>query len=322
MADFPHLLSWVTFLPLGTALLLLGTSVVALAVGRTGLPEALWRAVALGSTGLTFLLSCGLWAGYDPTEPGFQFIDRAPWLPEWGIHYFVGLDGISLLLVLLTTFVVPLVLLASWNDIAKSGRSWVFFVLSLETGMLGAFVSLNLFQFYLCWELMLIPMYFIIGIWGGQRRIYAAVKFFVFTMFGSLLMLVGILVVYALHFEQQGGSAAGALPNFDFVRAPGSQLPALIETVVPIRDAVWWKTQTWLFAAFGLAFAIKVPLVPFHTWLPDAHVEAPTGGSVLLAAVLLKMGAYGFVRFALPLFPVAAVEFTPLLFGMALVGIL
>jgi NADH-quinone oxidoreductase subunit M len=323
MADLPsHLLTWVTFLPLGTALALVATTLAAAAVGRPGLPEKLWRGVAVASTGLTFLLSAGLWFGYDPTEPGFQFVEHAPWLPEWGIHYFVGLDGISLLLVLLTTFVVPLVLVASWNEVAKSGRSWAFSVLSLETGMLGAFVSLNLFQFYLFWELMLVPMYFIIGIWGGPRRIYAAVKFFVFTMFGSLLMLVAILVLYALHFEQQGGSAAGALPNFDFVRAPGAQLPALIETIVPIRDAVWWKTQTWLFAAFALAFAIKVPLVPFHTWLPDAHVEAPTGGSVILAAVLLKMGTYGFVRFALPLFPVAAVEFTPLLFGMALVGIL
>ena len=322
MAEVPHLLTWVTFVPLGTALALLLTTAVAAAASRPGLPESVWRGVALGSTLLTFVLSWGLWFGYDPTEPGFQFIEHAPWLPEWGIHYFVGIDGISLLLVLLTTFIVPLVLVASWHEITKSGRGWVFFVLALETGMLGAFVSLNLFQFYVCWELMLIPMYFIIGIWGGERRVYAAVKFFLFTMFGSLLMLVAILVVYSLNFEQQGGSAAGALPNFDFVRAPGVQLPALIETIIPTGNAVWWQTQTWLFAAFALAFAIKVPLVPFHTWLPDAHVEAPTGGSVLLAAVLLKMGAYGFVRFALPLFPVAAVEFAPVLFGMALAGIL
>ena len=322
MPDFPDLLGWTTFLPLAIAGVLLATSALAAAFGRPGLPVSLWRAAALGGSGITFLLSLGLWFGYDPTEPGYQFVEHAPWVPEWGIHYFVGLDGISLLLVLLTTFIVPVVLVASWHDMAHAGRPWFFFVLTLETGMLGAFVSLNLFQFYLFWELMLIPMYFIIGIWGGPRRVYAAVKFFVFTMFGSLLMLVAILVVYAMHFEQQGGAAAGAVYNFDFVRAPGSSVPALIETFVPTADAVWWKTQGWLFGAFALAFAIKVPLVPFHTWLPDAHVEAPTAGSVILAAVLLKMGTYGFVRFALPLFPVAALDFAPLLFGLSLAGIL
>jgi NADH-quinone oxidoreductase subunit M len=182
--------------------------------------------------------------------------------------------------------------------------------------MLGAFVSLNVFQFYLFWELMLIPMYFIIGIWGGPRRIYAAVKFFLFTMFGSLLMLVAILVIYYLSYEQ-----TGAL-NFDLVTPPGSDGLALWDTAIPVTGAaVWWKTQTWLFAAFALAFAIKVPMVPFHTWLPDAHVEAPTGGSVILAGVLLKMGTYGFVRFALPLFPNATIEFTPWMLGLALVGI-
>jgi NADH-quinone oxidoreductase subunit M len=162
---------------------------------------------------------------------------------------------------------------------------------------------------------MLIPMYFIIGIWGGPRRVYAAVKFFLFTMFGSLLMLVAILVLYFLHTEQFGAS------TFDLVRAPGSAVPGLLETVVPLAG-VWWQTQPWLFAAFALAFAVKVPVVPFHTWLPDAHVEAPTAGSVILAGVLLKMGTYGFVRFALPLFPVASERFAPLIFGLALVGIL
>jgi len=202
----------------------------------------------------------------------------------------------------LTTFLVPLALLGSWNDIRRSVRSWVFFMLSLETGMLGAFVSLNLFQFYVFWELMLVPMYFIIGIWGGPRRVYAAIKFLLFTMLGSLLMLVAMLVVYYLHHEQFG------VLDLD--------LPALLRTQIPAR------TQTWLFLAFALAFAIKVPMVPFHTWLPDAHVEAPTAGSVILAGVLLKMGTYGFIRFALPLFPDAAIEFTPLIFTLALVGIL
>jgi NADH-quinone oxidoreductase subunit M len=211
---------------------------------------------------------------------------------------------------------MPIVLLASWNDIQRSVRSYVLFMLFLETGMLGAFVALNLFQFYLFWELMLVPMYFIIGIWGGPRRVYAAVKFFLFTMFGSLLMLAAILVVYYLFFEQTGQL------NFDLVAPPGSPLPALLDTRIPTgAEAAWWQTQYWLFAAFALAFAVKVPMVPLHTWLPDAHVEAPTAGSVVLAGVLLKMGTYGFVRFALPLFPAAAVEWTPVMLGLALVGI-
>jgi NADH-quinone oxidoreductase subunit M len=187
-------------------------------------------------------------------------------------------------------------------------------MLFLETGMLGAFVSLNLFQFYVFWEVMLVPMYFIIGIWGGPRRIYAAIKFFLFTMAGSLLMLLAMLVTYYLSFEQTG------VLNFDYVTAPGAAVGGLINTIVPV-DGTWWQTQTWLFFAFAIAFAIKVPMVPFHTWLPDAHVEAPTAGSVVLAGVLLKMGTYGFLRFALPLFPSAAVDFTPCIMALALVGI-
>jgi NADH-quinone oxidoreductase subunit M len=210
---------------------------------------------------------------------------------------------------------MPVVLISSWNDVERSPRSWVFFMLSLETGMIGAFGALNLFQFYLFWELMLIPMYFIIGVWGGARRVYAAVKFFLFTMFGSLLMLVAILVLYVLHHHQFG------IWTFDLVTGPGSVVQGLLETRVP-TSGVWWQTQTWLFVAFFLAFGVKVPVFPFHTWLPDAHVEAPTAGSVILAGVLLKMGTYGFVRFALPLFPVASVEFAPVVFGLALAGIL
>ena len=287
-----HLLTIVTFLPFATAL---GLTLV------RQLPESTWRAIGLASTALTFLLSVRLFIEFDPTRTGYQFVETAEWLPEWGIRWFVGIDGVSLLLVVLTTFLVPLALLGSWNDIRRSVRSWVFFMLSLETGMLGAFVSLNLFQFYVFWELMLVPMYFIIGIWGGPRRVYAAIKFLLFTMLGSLLMLVAMLVVYYLHHEQFG------VLDLD--------LPALLRTQIPAR------TQTWLFAAFALAFAIKVPMVPLHTWLPDAHVEAPTAGSVVLAGVLLKMGTYGFVRFALPLFPHAAHEATPWILLLAVVGI-
>ena len=311
-----YLLSIVAFFPLLTGLGLLGTAVLASFLGASGLPAQLWRAVGLACTTLTFLLSLRLFASFDATETGFQFIEHVPWLPEYGVHYFVGLDGISLFLVILTAFLMPIVLLASWHDIGTSVKSYVFFMLFLETGMIGTFVALNMFQFYVFWEVMLIPMYFIIGIWGGPRRIYAAVKFFLFTMFGSLLMLVAMLSLYYLAYGQTG------LLNFDLVSPPGIDAPALLDTVVPVTgQAVWWQTQSWLFAAFALAFAIKVPMVPFHTWLPDAHVEAPTAGSVILAGVLLKMGTYGFLRFALPLFPNAALEFTPWILGLALVGI-
>src|SRR5262249_12483358 len=178
-------------------------------------------------------------------------------LPAWGVHYFVGIDGMSLLLVVLTTFLMPLTLLAAWNDVGKQVRTFVFMNLFLETGMIGAFVALNVFQFYVFWEVMLVPMYFIIGMWGGPRRVYAAVKFFLFTMVGSLLMLVAILVLYSLHQQQFG------VVSFDLVRPPTSGTPGLLDTVVPLAgQAVWWKTQPWLFAAFALAFGIKVPMVP------------------------------------------------------------
>jgi NADH-quinone oxidoreductase subunit M len=315
MGEFDqHLLTIITFFPLVTALGLMATSILARLLGADGLPASLWKPIALASSILTFLLSLRLFAVFDPLETGFQLVEHAPWIPEYGIQYFVGVDGISLLMVLLTTFLMPIILLASWNDISKSLRSYLFFMLSLETGMLGAFVSLNLFQFYVFWEAMLVPMYFIIGVWGGPRRVYAAVKFFLFTMVGSLLMLLAMLVLYYLNFDQTG------VLNFDLVAPPGGEMGGLLQTVVPV-DGIWWKTQTWLFAAFALAFAIKVPMFPLHTWLPDAHVEAPTSGSVVLAGVLLKMGTYGFLRFAIPLFPSAAVEFTPLMMTLSVIGI-
>ena len=217
------------------------------------------------------------------------------------------MDGISLFLVILTTFMVPVTLLAAWRDIDKHVRAFLAAMLALETGMLGAFVSLNLFLFYIFWEAMLVPMYLIIGVWGGPRRIYAAVKFFLYTLVGSLLMLVAIVYLYILHHDQFGSW------TFDLLR--------LYEVQVPLGEGRLGP-QTLLFLAFGLAFAVKVPLWPFHTWLPDAHVEAPTAGSVILAAILLKMGTYGFLRFSLPLFPDASLQLVPWVFALAVIGII
>jgi NADH-quinone oxidoreductase subunit M len=309
-----NVLSVISFLPLAVALVLVLLDQLAKRAGSE-IAASVWKIGGLAASGLTFLISLQLWSGYDTTRAEYQFVEHVPWLAEWGVNYYVGVDGISVLLILLTTFLQPIVLVASWNDIKQNVKSYVFFMLALETGMIATFAALNLFQFYLFWELMLIPMYFIIGIWGGPRRVYAAIKFFLFTMVGSLLMLVAMLVVYRLHFEQTGTF------TLDLVAPPGGALPGLLETnILPGGDA-WWRTQPWLFAAFALAFGIKVPVFPFHTWLPDAHVEAPTAGSVILAGVLLKMGTYGFVRFALPLFPDAAVQFAPLVFGLGLAGI-
>jgi NADH-quinone oxidoreductase subunit M len=247
------------------------------------------------------LFSLLLLLAFNPSEAGFQFVEQARWIPMFGIDYKVGVDGISLFLVLLTTFLTPLVILFAWGDIEKRVKEFLIFMLLLETGMLGAFIALDLFLFYVFWEVMLVPMYFIIGVWGGQRRIYAAIKFVLYTMAGSLLMLVAIL--YLVWLNQ---SATGTL-TFDLLK--------LYELQVPLA------TQRWLFAAFALAFAIKVPMFPLHTWLPDAHVEAPTGGSVILAGVLLKLGTYGFLRYAVGLFPVVAVEAWPYIAGAAVIGI-
>jgi len=255
------------------------------------------RVIALVTTLINFLLSIPLYFAFDGATAAFQFSEGYEWIPSIGASYHIGIDGLSLLMVMLTTFLSPLVILSSWNDIRKNLKGYLISMLLLETGMVGVFCALDLLLFYIFWEAMLIPMYFIIGIWGGARRIYATVKFFIYTMFGSLLMLVAILFVYFY----TGGT------TFDLL--------AIREQVFPIQY------QLWLFAAFGLSFAIKVPMFPFHTWLPDAHVEAPTAGSVILAGVLLKMGTYGFLRFCLPLFPNAAMEFAPLISILALIGI-
>jgi NADH-quinone oxidoreductase subunit M len=318
-----HLLSFLIFLPLASAGALLACSMVyGLLPGARTLPPVVWRVGGLVGSGATFALATvGLWLRFDPETIGLQAVEHVPWLPSYGVHYFVAVDGISLLMVMLTALLIPLALLASWHQIERQQPSFVLLVLALETGLLGTFLSLNLLQFYVFWEVMLIPMYFIIGIWGGPERIRAATKFFVFTMLGSLLMLVAMIVLYQLNLEQ------GGAPNWDLLSPAGAGAGtslSLLDTVVPIggEDVSWWKTQFWLFIGFGVAFAIKVPLVPLHSWLPDAHVEAPTAGSVVLAGVLLKLGVYGFLRFALPLFPNAATELAPTLIALALVGII
>ena len=277
MNNFP-LLSIIAFLPLvgGLVLLLL-----------PGQRAPKWFALAV--TVVTFLVSCLLFVGWTAGEAGMQFVEKYPWVPQFNIQYFLGVDGLSLFLVLLTTLITALVIIFSWEGIEKQLKTYLFLILALEAGMIGVFISLDLVLFYIFWELTLIPMYFLIGGWGDSHgtytflgrimpwRIYAALKFFLYTFVASALMLVAILVLY-----REGGT-------FDLL-----QLQAL--RIAP-------AAQTWLFLAFALAFAVKVPIFPFHTWLPDAHVAAPTGGSVLLAAVLLKMGTYGFLRFCLPLFP-------------------
>jgi len=262
------------------------------------------RIVALLTAAINFLFSLPLFFACDPSTAAFQFTEHVPWIPELGISYFFGIDGISMLMVILTTFLTPLAIWASFGSITEKVKGYMISFLILETGMLGVFVSLDLILFFVFWEAMLFPMYFIIGIWGGPRRIYATVKFVLFTMIGSALMLIAIIYLYYLNYQNTN------IPTFNLELLQSSQFP------IPIN------IQMWLFAAFALAFAIKVPMFPFHTWLPDAHVEAPTAGSVILAAVLLKMGAYGFLRFCLPLFPQAASEFTPLISILAIVGII
>src|SRR3954466_1265656 len=247
------------------------------------------KRMALAVTTVEFLLSLGLWWAFGPAQSGMQFVSSAPWIPRWGISYRVGLDGISLLMVLLTTVMMPLSVLASWSSITRRERAFYALMLTLLTGLVGVFLALDLFVFYVFFEVMLIPMYFIIGIWGGANRLYAAIKFFIYTMAGSLLMLVAIVVMVWKIQATSGTLSFGYEHLLQNAGRVGSAAP-------------------WLFAAFALAFAIKVPIFPLHTWLPDAHVEAPTAGSVLLAAIMLKIGTYGFLRFAVPFFPEVALS--------------
>ena len=279
------LLSIVIFLPL--------LGVIAIALLR-GLGATAIKTIALGIGVLTFVISLGLYTGFNADTGTFQYVAQENWITSLGISYHIGIDGISLWLVLLTTFLTPVCILAAWNSIEKGLSGFMMSLLALETGMLGVFCSLDLFLFFVFWESMLIPMYFLIGVWGGERRIYATIKFVLYTMAGSALMLVGIL---ALYFQNSN--------SFDLTTLSGP-----------------FQHSDLLFLAFFIAFAIKVPLFPFHTWLPDAHVEAPTVGSVILAGVLLKMGTYGIIRFCLPLFPDAAERFTPLIVTLAVIGII
>jgi NADH-quinone oxidoreductase subunit M len=269
-------------------------------------PRAAYGAIkgfGLAVSLVTFVISLGVLRGWDDAQAGFQFVESADWIPQWGIRYALGIDGITLWLVLLTTFLTPIIFLSAWNAIKKHPKEYVISFLIMETAMIGAFLATDLLLFYIFFELMLLPMYLVIGVWGGANRIYAAVKFFLFTIAGSLLMLLAIIYLVFQNYHQ-----SGLTPTFSIADLYGT----------PLTPAA----QTLLFLAFTLAFAIKVPLFPLHTWLPDAHVEAPTGGSIILAGVMLKMGTYGFLRFVLPFFPEASMDWANVLIALAVIGII
>jgi len=288
-----NLLSLTTFLPILGVLMLLF-------IPKDS--KSVLRSVTFVVTVVTFIASLPVLAGFQ-NNADFQFVENVPWIAAgpFVMRYNIGIDGISLWLVILTTFIMPIAVLSTWTAVEEKVKEYMICLLLLETGLIGAFIAIDIFLFYIFWEIMLIPMYFIIGIWGGKNRIYATLKFFIFTMAGSVLMLVAMIFLY---FK---GTAAG-ITDFSVLHFFDLRLdPA---------------TQTWLFLAFAFSFAIKVPMFPVHTWLPDAHTEAPTAGSVILAAIMLKMGTYGYVRFAMPLFPDAAHRFTPLIATLAVIGII
>lgn len=289
------ILSFITYLPLIGCLALLFID--------KGNHKAI-RQTAFSIAIATMVLSFFLLLGFNPSDINMQFAEQASWIPSMGVEYLLGIDGISLLLILLTTIITPIAILSSYTAIHERIKEYYLSLLFLETAMLGVFMALDLFLFYIFWEVMLVPMYFLIGIWGGGRRLYSAIKFFLFTLFGSLFMLLGILTVYFLNHNPAYGTG-----TFTF------NILELYKMNLPL------DLQQWLFLAFFLGFAIKVPMFPFHTWLPDAHTDAPTAGSVVLAGVLLKMGTYGFIRFCLPLFPEASHYFVPMMIGLSLIGI-
>jgi len=270
--------------------------------------ESFLRSLALVFSLLEFSISLGLFARFDPSLSTLQLVEQYPWMARFGISYFLGIDGISFWLVLLTTFLTPIIILASWNSITEKIRGFHVALFVLQTAMLGTFLSFDAILFYVFWELSLVPMYFIVGIWGGSRRIYATIKFFIFTMAGSVLMLIAIIYLMYLTMQTQGKMSASLI---DFYQLK-----------IPFIGGDFFSLQTLLFFAFALAFAIKVPVFPLHTWLPDAHVEAPTPGSVILAGVMLKMGTYGFLRWVIPLFPEASEYWAWLFFLVGVIGVI
>ncbi len=284
------ILSTLIFLPLVGAAFILAID----ATDEPGKRSA--RRVALWTSSVTFLLSLFLWFSFDTSTAEFQFVEKAEWIPTYNINYHLGLDGISVLFVLLTTLLTPICVLASWESIKERVKEYMIAFLVLETMMVGMFSALDMVVFYIFFEGVLIPMFLIIGVWGGPRRVYASYKLFLYTLLGSVLMLLAMLVMY-----DQAGT---------------TDIPTLMAT----RFAP--DLQTWLWLAFFASFAVKVPMWPVHTWLPDAHVEAPTAGSVILAGVLLKFGGYGFLRFSLPMFPDASVYFTPLIYGLSIMAVI
>jgi len=292
---FP-ILSTIIFFPLLSATLLIFIR------SEDGKNDELLRKIALATSTIEFLISLLLLVYFDAGIPGMQFVELVPWVTSFSLNYYVGLDGISLWLVILTTFFVPLCVLCSWTYIKEKTKYFLISMLFLETAMIGTFVSLDLIVFFVFWEFMLIPMFLLIGVWGGERRIYSAVKFFLYTAAGSIFMLVAIIYLYYYSYKTTGTGTFNLLDLYNLH--------------IPI------SIQFWLCAAFMIAFAIKVPIFPLHTWLPDAHVEAPTAGSVLLAAILLKMGTYGFLRFSMPLFPYATHQFLPVIAFLAIAGII
>jgi NADH-quinone oxidoreductase subunit M len=288
-----NILSLILFTPLAGAIVLLFVS-------KRSENAIKWIANLFAVAG--FLVSVPLWFWYNPQDPAYQFQERLPWIPSIGAEYFLGVDGFSVLLILLTTLIGVIAVLSSWDAITERVKEYYIFLLVLQTGMLGAFMSLDFLLFFLFWEVMLVPMYFLIGIWGSANRLYSAIKFFLYTLVGSVVMLLGIL---ALYFAYHG--ATGEY-TFDITRYQAHNFPTGL--------------QWWVFLAFFLGFAIKVPMFPFHTWLPDAHTDAPTAGSVILAAVLLKMGTYGFIRFSMPILPDATRAFVPMMVTLSIIGII
>jgi NADH-quinone oxidoreductase subunit M len=296
------ILSIICYLPLVGAL--------AIIVFLRKAPDSAVRNFATWVAGIDFLISLPLWLAFKRDGDLFQFRESHSWIESIGARYEFGIDGIALLLVVLTTLLGVIAFISSWSAIEERQKEYYVFLLLLQTGMLGVFMAMDFFLFYVFWEVMLVPMYFLIGIWGGPRKLYAAIKFFLYTLFGSVLMLLGILALYffngngLLGWEGLGNESTFSILQFHDI---ATQLPG--------------ELQFWIFLAFFVGFAIKVPMFPFHTWLPDAHVEAPTAGSVILAGVLLKMGTYGFVRFSLPILPQATVQLLPWMAGLSMVGI-